>query len=59
MTAIDRLLITIQEAIEIEKFGCTFYTNMRSFIKDKDGHKFISHLANLEVDHIKWLGDEY
>lgn len=59
MTAIDRQLITIQEAIEIEKFGYTFYTNMRSFVKDKDGHKFISYLANLEIDHIKWLEDEY
>ena len=59
MTAIDKLLVSIQEAIEIEKFGYTFYTNMRSFVKDKDGHKFISYLANLEVDHIKWLEDEY
>ena len=59
MTAIDKLLITIQEAIEIEKFGYTFYTNMRSFVKDRDGHKFISYLANLEVEHIKWLEDQY
>ena len=59
METIDKVLGTIQQAIEIEKFGYEFYTNMRPFVKDKDGHKLISTIANLEVDHIKWLEDEY
>jgi rubrerythrin len=56
---IDKILGTVQEAIEIEKFGYDFYSNMRTFVKDKDGHKLISRLASLEVDHIKWLEEEY
>jgi len=59
MTELDKVLGTIQQAIEIEKFGYSFYTNMRTFVKDKDGHKLITNFANLEIDHIKWLEDEY
>lgn len=59
MQDIDKILGTVQEAIEIEKFGYDFYSNMRTFVKDKDGHKLISRLASLEVDHIKWLEEEY
>lgn len=59
MTELDKVLGTIQQAIEIEKFGYSFYTNMRGFVKDKDGHKLITNFANLEIDHIKWLEDEY
>ena len=60
MTAeLNKVLGTVQQAIEIEKFGYEFYTNMRTFVKNKDGHKLISRLANLEIDHIKWLENEY
>jgi rubrerythrin len=59
MVAIDKILGTIQQAIEIEKFGYDFYSNMRLFVPDKEGHKLISHLAKLEIDHIKWLEEEY
>jgi rubrerythrin len=59
MVEINKILGTIQEAIEIEKFGYDFYSNMRLFIKDPDGHKLISHIAKLEIDHIKWLEEEY
>jgi rubrerythrin len=59
MKGIDKILGTVQEAIEIEKFGYDFYSNMRSFVRDKYGHKLISHLASLEVEHIKWLEEEY
>jgi rubrerythrin len=59
MTGIDKKLGTIQQAIELEKFGYEFYSNMRTFVKDKEGHKLISQLANLEIDHMKWLEGEY
>jgi rubrerythrin len=59
MTGIDKVLGTVQQAIELEMFGYEFYSNMRTFVKDKDGHKLISQLAKLEVDHIKWLEEEY
>lgn len=59
MVELDKILVTIQQAIEIEKFGYEFYTNMRLFVKNKNGHRLISHLANLEIDHIKWLENEY
>lgn len=59
MQNIDKILGTVQEAIDIEKFGYDYYSNMRTFVKDKEGHKLISRLASLEVDHIKWLEEEY
>ncbi len=59
MSEIDKILGTIQQAIEIEKFGYDFYTHMRSFVKDKDGHKLLSYIADLEIDHMKWLEEEY
>jgi rubrerythrin len=59
MVEIDKKLSTIQQAIELEKFGYDFYSNMRLFVTDKEGHKLVSYLANLEIDHIKWLEDEY
>ena len=58
MHEVDRVLGTIQQAIEIERFGYEFYNHMRTFVKDKDGHKLISYIANLEVDHIKWLEED-
>jgi rubrerythrin len=59
MVEINKILGTIQEAIEIEKFGYDFYSNMRLFVKDPDGHRLISNIAKLEIDHIKWLEEEY
>jgi rubrerythrin len=59
MTRIDKTLAIIKQAIEIEQFGYDFYNNMRSFVRNRVGQKVISHLANLEVDHIKWLEEEY
>lgn len=59
MTEIDRVLGTIQQAMEIERFGYGFYNSMRSFVKDKTGQKFISYLANLELQHLHWLEEEY
>ena len=59
MSEIDKVLGTVKQAIEIEKFGHDFYNSMRTFVKEKDGQVFVSYLAKLEVDHIKWLEEEY
>ncbi|UCE73971.1 MAG: ferritin family protein [Methanomassiliicoccales archaeon] len=59
MTEIDMVLGIVEQAIKIEKFGYEFYDSMRSFVKDSKGQRFISYLAKLEVDHIKWLEEEY
>lgn len=59
MSEIDKVLGTVKQAIEIERFGYDFYYSMRSFVKDREGQKLISYLAKLEVDHIKWLEEEY
>ncbi|NIM57755.1 MAG: hypothetical protein GTO16_02275 [Candidatus Aminicenantes bacterium] len=59
MTEIDKVLGTIKQAIAIERFGYDFYYNMRDFIKDKNGQLLMSYLGRLEVDHIKWLEEEY
>ncbi len=59
MSAIDKKLGMIQQAIEIEKFGHDFYSSMREHVKDKNGQKLLSFLARFEVDHIKWLEEEY
>ncbi len=59
MTAIDKVLGAVLQAIEIEKFGYEFYNSMRTFVEDKEGQKLISYLGRLEVDHIKWLEEEY
>jgi rubrerythrin len=56
---IDKELKTIKQAIAIERFGYDFYNNMRDFVKDKNGQLLISYLGRLEVDHIKWLEEEY
>jgi rubrerythrin len=56
---VDTSLAIIQQAIEIEQFGYNFYNNMRSFVHNRVGQKVISHLVNMEVDHIKWLEEEY
>ena len=56
---IDTTLAIIKQAIEIEQFGYDFYNNMRSFVRTRVGQKVVSHLANLEVDHIRWLEEEY
>jgi rubrerythrin len=59
MAQIDRVLGAIQQAMEIERFGYGFYNSMRPFVKDSKGQKFISHLANLELQHLHWLEEEY
>lgn len=59
MSAIEKKLGMIQQAIEIEKFGHDFYSSMRTHVKDKNGQKLLSFLARFEVDHIKWLEEEY
>ncbi|UCE37706.1 MAG: ferritin family protein [Thermoplasmata archaeon] len=59
MSDIEKVLGTVKEAIEIERFGYDFYNSMRDFVKDGNGQKLVSHLARLEVDHIKWLEEEY
>ena len=59
MTAIDKVLGTVLQAIEIEKFGYEFYNGMRTFVEDREGQKLISYLGRLEIDHIKWLEEEY
>jgi rubrerythrin len=59
MTGVDKVLGPIVQAIEIEMFGYDFYYNMREFVKDIDGQKLVSYLGRLEVDHIKWLEEEY
>ena len=56
---IDTSLAIINQAMEIEHFGYKFYNNMRTFVRNRVGQKLISHLANMEVDHIKWLEEEY
>jgi rubrerythrin len=56
---IDTTLAIIKQAIEIEQFGYDFYNEMRSYVRTRVGQKVVSHLANLEVDHIKWLEEEY
>jgi rubrerythrin len=56
---IDTSLAIIKQAIEIEQFGYDFYNNMRSFVHSRAGQKLISHLADMEVDHIRWLEEEY
>lgn len=59
MTGIDKVLGTVVQAIEIEKFGYEFYHNMRGFVSEIDGQRLVSYLGKLEVDHIKWLEEEY
>jgi rubrerythrin len=59
MTVIEKKLGIIHQAIEIERFGHDFYSSMRTHVKDKNGQKLISFLARFEVDHIKWLEEEY
>jgi hypothetical protein len=59
VTEIDKVLGTIKQAIAIERFGYDFYNNMRDFIKDRNGQLLMSYLGRLEVDHIKWLEEEY
>lgn len=59
MTEIDKVLGIVKEAIKIERFGYEFYLSIREFVPDMAGHRFISYLAKLEVDHIKWLEEEY
>lgn len=56
---IDTSLAIIKQAIDIEQFGYEFYNNMRSFVRNRVGQKMISHLVNMEVDHIRWLEEEY
>jgi len=59
VTEIDKVLGTIKQAIAIERFGYDFYDEMRNFVKDRNGQLLISYLGRLEVDHIKWLEEEY
>lgn len=59
MTGVDKVLGTVSQAIEIEKFGYDFYYSMREFVSDVDGQRLVSYLGKLEIDHIKWLEDEY
>jgi rubrerythrin len=59
MVRTDRVLGTIQQAMEIERFGYGFYNSMRPFVKDTKGQKFISYLANLELQHLHWLEEAY
>jgi rubrerythrin len=59
MSEIEKVLGAVKEAIEIERFGYDFYNSMREFVKDGNGQKLVSHLAGLEVDHIRWLEEEY
>jgi rubrerythrin len=59
MTGVDKVLGIVSQAIEIEKFGYDFYYSMREFVSDVDGQRLVSYLGKLEVDHIKWLEDEY
>jgi rubrerythrin len=59
MAGIDKVLGTVVQAIEIERFGYDFYYNMREFVSDVDGQRLVSYLGKLEVDHIKWLEEEY
>lgn len=56
---IDTSLAIIKQAMEIEQFGYEFYNNMRSFVRNRVGQKVVSHLANMEADHIKELEEEY
>lgn len=59
MTNVDKTLGAVLQAIEIEKFGYDFYYNMREFVPDVEGQRLVSYLGKLEVDHIKWLEEEY
>ena len=59
MTDVEKVLGTVKQAIAIEQFGYDFYNSMRSFVENRDGQKFVSYLARLEVDHMKWLEEEY
>ena len=59
MTEMDRVLAAVRQAIKIERFGYDFYNGMREFVTDVDGQKVVSFLGSLEVDHIKWLEEEY
>ena len=59
MSGFDKVLGTLQQAIEIEKYGYNFYTSMRPMVKDNEGQKLIAYLGKLEVEHIDWLEDEY
>jgi rubrerythrin len=59
MTGFDKILQTVSQAIEIERFGYDFYYSMRDFVSDVDGQRLVSYLGKLEVDHIKWLEEEY
>jgi rubrerythrin len=59
MSEIEKVLGTVKEAIEIERFGYDFYNSMREFVKDGNGQRLVSYLAGLEVDHIRWLEEEY
>jgi rubrerythrin len=59
MKETDKVLGLIHQAIEIEKFGYHFYTSMKPYVKDRNGQKMLSHLAKLEIEHLKWLEEEY
>jgi len=56
---IDRTLGTIRQAIEIENFGYGFYNTMRDFTKNRSAQIIISNLAEMELEHMKWLEEEY
>lgn len=59
MKETDKVLGLIHQAIEVEKFGYQFYTSMKPFVKDMNGQKMLNHLARLEIEHMKWLEEEY
>lgn len=56
---IDSTLGIIRQAIEIESFGYGFYHTMRDFTQDRTAQRIISHLAEMELEHMKWLEEEY
>ena len=56
---IDITMGTIRRAIEIENFGYGFYNTMRDFVNDRSAQSIISHLAEMELEHMKWLEEEY
>ncbi len=55
----DRVLEILTQAIEIENYGYGFYNGMRSYAADGNARSVISHLAGMELDHMKWLEAEY
>lgn len=56
---IDRVLETIGQAIEIENYGYGFYNGMRAYVDDRKALSVISDLAEMELEHMKWLEEEY